>query len=445
MTLWAILTIMTSAAAVFLAAPFLRRLDRQPEAPAARDIEVYRDQLAEVEKEAATGLIDSDQAETASTEIKRRLLAADRAAAPRLAGFSLGERNFAAVAMTGIIVLGSVALYALNGSPDLPSASVKTSAAGQGEASAVDRLAAATLPPSVGGLPQSPPQARLGTVDEMISKLIDRLNRSPNDPEGWRMLGWSYFGTERFAQAATAYAKAIELNPTNAELRSARGEALVRAADGLVTDEAKAVFGDALRRDAKDPRARFFIGLAKEQAGNKLAALDDWVAILTETDANEAWVGDLRQRVAELGQETGVDVSARLRNAPPATASGGLLGMLQRPEQSAPIAAPNAVPNAPNAVPNKGGPSADDIRNAEAMKPVDRMAMIQSMVDRLASRLDQSPRDVEGWIRLMRSRQVLGEADAAEQTFRFALDVFRDAPQEQERIAAAARELGLAK
>ena len=82
MMLWAILTIMTSAAAVFLAAPFLRRLDQPHEPAATRDIEVYRDQLAEVEKETAAGLIDSDQAETASAEIKRRLLAADRAPAP---------------------------------------------------------------------------------------------------------------------------------------------------------------------------------------------------------------------------------------------------------------------------------------------------------------------------------------------------------------------------
>jgi cytochrome c-type biogenesis protein CcmH len=79
------------------------------------------------------------------------------------------------------------------------------------------------------------------------------------------------------------------------------------------------------------------------------------------------------------------------------------------------------------------------------MQPADRMAMIQGMVDRLAERLSQSPRDVDGWIRLMRSRQVLGEADAAAQTLRMALDVFKDAPQEQERISAAGRELGLSK
>ena len=118
--------------------------------------------------------------------------------------------------------------------------------------------------------------------------------------------------------------------------------------------------------------------------------------------------------------------------------------MLQRQEQApASVATPNVA--APSAIPDKGGPTAEEVRNAEAMQPADRTAMIQGMVDRLAGRLSQSPRDVDGWIRLMRSRQVLGEADAAEQTLRRALDVFKDAPQEQDRISTAARELGLIK
>jgi cytochrome c-type biogenesis protein CcmH len=392
MTLWAILTITTSAAAVFLAAPFLRRLD-QPK------------------------------------EIK----AADRVRSPSLARFSPDKRDFAAVAIGGVIVLGSVGLYALNRSGDLLPASVKISSLGQPGASAVDALAAATLAPGADHLPQKSPQASLGNVDEMIARLVERLNRNPNDPEGWRMLGWSYFNTDRFAQSATAYGKAIELDPENADFRSSRGEALVRAADGLVTDEARVVFEQVLRLDGKDPRARFFIGLAKEQTGNKLAALDDWVAILNETDSSDAWVDDLVQRVTELGQETGIDVSARLRRRERA-GHGDLLGMLQQQEQRPPIA-----------VPNKGEPSAEEVREAGAMKPADRMAMIQAMLDRLASRLDQSPRDIEGWIKLMRSRQLLGQAEAAGQALRLALEAFKDAPQEQERIYSAARELELMK
>lgn len=337
----------------------------------------------------------------------------------------------AAVAVVGLIGFGIVGLFALGDNSDAPTVSPQSGFAGRSGTSAVEALAAASLSDGTGDQSRSPSQAHLGTVDEMIARLVERLGRNPNDPEGWRMLGWSYFNTERFAQSATAYAKAIELNPQNAAYRSARGEALVRAADGRVTDESKAVFEQALKLDPKDPKGRFFIGLVKEQGGNKLAALDDWIAILNDTDSTDPWVNDLVQRVTELGQETGIDVSARLHRRKPA--DGGLLTMLRQREAAAPGAAP------------KGGSSDEDVRNAAAMTPSDRMAMVQGMVDRLASRLAQSPRDADGWIKLMRSRKVLGDAEAAEETFRLALDVFKDDPREQEKISAAARELELIK
>jgi cytochrome c-type biogenesis protein CcmH len=405
-----ILTIMTSTAAIFLLAMFLRASDRKGAAMAARDGESYRDQPSAVEEVTGANRIDSDQADP------------DHAPARVAVQFSFDGKNFAAGVFAGVFVLGLVGLLTLSDRPDPSSGGGPIRSARGPETSAVEQLAAATFGPDADGQPQSPLQAHLGTVDEMIGGLVERLNRNPKDAQGWRTLGWSYFNTERFAQSAAAYGKAIALNPENAELRSARGEALVRAADGRVTDEATADFGQALRLDAKDPRGRFFLGLAKEQAGNKMAALDDWIAILNDADPSEAWVGDLMQRVTELAQETGVDVSARLRRPRPA-----------------------AIERQPAPAVTAPGPSAEDVRNSEAMKPADRLAMVQGMVDRLAGRLEQSPRDVEGWIKLMRSRQVLGETEGAEQTFRLALDVFKDAPREQEQISTAARALGLMK
>ena len=209
MTVWLILA-MICAAAVLLSIPLLRRLE--PHQARAGDIEACCDQLTEIAKKAAVGLIDSDQAESACAEVKRSLVSGHIVPA-RPAGFSGDRRSLAAFAIAGILVLGA-AVYGLNGSSNLPSGSDKA-AFSREEFSAVDQLAAATQ----GGtnLPQNPSQPGLGSVDEMIARLIDRLNRSPGDPEGWRMLGWSYFNTERFAQAASAYAKAIELDPQRAD------------------------------------------------------------------------------------------------------------------------------------------------------------------------------------------------------------------------------------
>src|SRR5258708_4103658 len=120
MTLWLILTIMTAAAAIWASVPLIRRFDRS-QAESVSDIEIYRDQLQEVEHELRQGLIDDTQAEMVRVEIKRRILAADssqRAVTPRLAG---GERNFAVICIAGIVVLGSVGLYAVTGNPELAS------------------------------------------------------------------------------------------------------------------------------------------------------------------------------------------------------------------------------------------------------------------------------------------------------------------------------------
>ncbi len=301
---------------------------------------VYRDQLKEIENEAAQGLIDNAQAESASLEIKRRILAADRAENPSNAALSRQERRFAVTAVTAIVIFGSVALYAIVGSPDLPAA---------GETGGYGTIGYPAIHPDIGleaclgairsqVTLSSPPQASqadaqpqtgLPPVEEMIQRLLTRLQRNPQDPEGWRVLGWSYFGIERFADAADAYSKAIELRPTFAGYRSARAEALVRDADGRVTPEAKKDLEEALKLDPKDPRARFFIGLAKEQGGDKAAALADWNSLLAEADPNEPWFSDLKQRMTDLRRELGDDSSAAacraegFRYRPPGRLEGG--------------------------------------------------------------------------------------------------------------------------
>jgi cytochrome c-type biogenesis protein CcmH len=211
----------------------------------------------------------------------------------------------------------------------------------------------------------------------------------------------------------------------------------VRAADGRVAPAAAALFEQALKFDAKDPRARFFLGLVKEQAGNKAAALTDWLAILADASASDAststdWVSDLRDRVQSLAQDLGQDVSAAVGQtavaAVPTAASGGILGRLHAD------AAKDAAAR---------GPTAADMKAAEALSAADRNAMVQGMVEGLQTRLNASPRDAEGWLKLIRSRMVLGDAAKAKTALDRALTVFADAPVERKLLTDAATELGL--
>src|SRR5579883_2253667 len=402
MMLWLILTIMTSVAAVLLSAPFIRRFDHPP-AETAGDIEVYCDQLKEVENELRHGLIDDAQAAAARIEIKKQALAADTTRQSYLPKLSQNERSFAMVCVAAIVVFGSVALYAITGNPDVPSvrdfarAQRKSFANAEGSSNLEAAGAQTSASESARRLR---PQAGLPSVEEMIDRLVARLARNPKDAEGWRTLGWSYASTGRFSEAA----------------------------EGNVTSDARKAIEETLKLDPKDARARFFKGLAKEQEGDKVSALTDWVELLNDASSDEPWVSDLRNRIAELERSLGVDFGADPWNSK--SASAGLL-----------IETLKAQGGTRAAIDKR--PSEDDVQSAQAMRPAERSAMIRVMVDGLASRLEHSPRDADGWIKLIRSRVVLGERDLARQALRRGLEVFADDAPERDRIAAAAQELGL--
>jgi cytochrome c-type biogenesis protein CcmH len=228
------------------------------------------------------------------------------------------------------------------------------------------------------------------------------------------MLGWSYFQTGRFAEAAEAYGRAATLEPTNAEHFSAQGEALVQAGSGQVTPAALTAFRGALRADPQDPRARYFVAVEMDQRGDREAAMTAWIDLINSAPEGAPWAAEVRAFVEDLARERGQDISARLR---PASAGS-----------------PAAVPGIP-------GPTAAQVAEAGTMSPADQQAMIQGMVSGLEERLRTSPRDRDGWVRLMRARMVLGDSAAATTALRNGLRAFADSPSDQAALTEAAKGL----
>jgi cytochrome c-type biogenesis protein CcmH len=312
----------------------------------------------------------------ARTEVQRRLIATSGAAASlKESDMTLTDRS-TFIAVTAALAIGSAIVYGAVGSPGLATSSHPTLS--------VDAISA--MSNGASPLAQTS-QTSVAPVDEMILNLQTRLASEPNDVEGWRMLGWSKFRTDDFAGAAEAYAQAAKLSPQDAETLSAYGESLARAAGGMVTPDAEKALRAAVKLDATDARARFLLGLQKEQKGNAKAALDDWLVMLDGADPAAPWYEEVRGRVVELSQSSGIDVSARLPAAAPSTASLEA----QRP----------------------AGPSATQVSEAAAMPPEARQAMVDGMVSRLDARLKANPADLDGWLRLIRARRVLGQADLA--------------------------------
>lgn len=341
MTLWAVFAAMALGASAALAAPLL--VGRAPPRPrAAHDLEIYRDQLREVAGARDGGLIGESEAEAAEAEIGRRLLAAEDALrggaaappGPRRPGLALGLGL--AVPVLAALVYGSL------GAP---------------------------------GLPASPAAERAAAADDddlpaLAARLAAHLEAGPGDPRGWRLLGRVLSGLERFDEAARAYGRAAALLPDDAGLRALRGEALAAADGGRVNEAARRAFAEALARDAGEPRARFHLGLAALQAGDRAAALARWRALAADAGPDSPWLPALRRRIDALAG-----------------------------------AAPPAAPQA--------GPDAADMAAAALLSAEDRAAMIRAMVEGLARRLEEDPDDAEGWARLARSYRVLGEADKA--------------------------------
>ncbi len=431
MTLWLVQTIATSMIAVLLSLVFVRRFG-VPRAGGAVDVEACLDQLAKIESGLRQGSIQKAEADTARREVVERALASRRSS-PLVSMRSGGVPEFALACVAGILIAGAVGFYTTSREFDATKVADPVSAQQMPtppveDAPAVKRLAALAQSSAPESWAQPQKRSGLPSVDEMIQRLLVRLEKNPGDSEGWRTLGWSYFNTGQFAEASDAYAKAIDASPGNVELKTARIDAMVRAAGGKITPDISHVIDDVLTSDSGNARARFFKALAKDQQGDKTSALTDCVGLLKEIKPDEPWLPELKSTIAAIERDLGIE-TATPAAGPNSAISSEVVEGLKRDVQTPRLA--------------ENGPSAQDVAAAEAMSPTDRSAMISGMVERLAKRLEQSPRDADGWIKLIRSRLVLGEIDQARQALSRGLEVFADDVQERDRIVASARELGL--
>ena len=231
----------------------------------------------------------------------------------------------------------------------------------------------------------------------------------------WRVVGWAYVENGRPEEAAAAYRKAAEIEPGNAENWSSLGEVL-QSTSRTVVPEAKTAFEKALKLDPSDPRARYFLAVQKDLGGNHKGAVDDWLALLRETPEGAPWEADLRRTIERTAAENRIDLAGRMP-APGSTGSVATAG----------------IP----------GPSADQLAAASSIPPSEQAEMVQAMVQRLADRLKTNPKDEDGWIRLMRSRMVLGEVDEAKAALRSGVAAFQGDSATQGRLRSAAAELGV--
>lgn len=359
MLIWIIFAAMTGAAVFALLWP-LGQGNAGSFADTADAASLYRAQLGEIERDVGRSLIGPAEADAARAEAARRLLrsAGDTVGPAGETESSLRRRRASSALALSCVPLLALLVYGAYGSPDSP-----------------DQPLSARL--------QGDPSQQDFAVS--LARIETHLAANPGDGRGWSVLAPIYLRQERYDEAVRAFSAAIRNGENGADMQAGLGEAQILAAGGVVTAAARESLAEAVRRDPKSARARFFLAMASEQDGDVAGAMAGLRALLADAPAGAGWAEGVRQRLAQL--EAGSTIAAL--------------------------------------------PSAD------------QQAAIRGMVEGLAQRLKETGGSVAEWTRLIRSQAVLGDTPAAREAVATARQRLSQDVAALAEIDALAGELGL--
>lgn len=301
----------------------------------------FRLQLKEIDGDIAAGRLGEAEGLAAKGELARELI--------RMQGegqkLSAGRPWMVPVAVlaTAMLAFGT---YSFLGNPGLPS-----------------------LPLAE----RTPPPAELD-LDDAVTRIEAQLQQTPDDVRGWTVIAPVYMQQQRFADAANAYRRVIELSAPTADLETNLGEALMMEAGGEAAGEPMQLFESAAARDPKHIRSRFYIAGESTRVGNFEQAVRQWNEIIALGTPQDAWLE---------------------------TAKAGLAA------------------------------ATDGLNNVQPETTLDDAA-IRGMVESLAKRLYESGGSIEDWTRLVRSRLVLGQMAEAQADYDRAHKAFPDVTERWE-------------
>lgn len=243
------------------------------------DLMVYKDQLAEVDREIERGVLNANQADAARTEIQRRILTAAASentggAAARNNG-TLGAALFVALFVPAM----GFGLYGMLGSPSLPDQPYSA------RAGKIEEM-----------------QNQVAMIKSMVASLAAKLEKDPNDGPGWAKLGRSLKVMGETDKAATAYRKAITLMPNDVGARMELASLLLAgvAQGAPLPDEFIAVMKDVLRLEPENVDALYFVGIAEAQAGNKSKARALWTKVVNQLPEGSEDRADVQKQIDAL-------------------------------------------------------------------------------------------------------------------------------------------------
>lgn len=348
----------------------------------AYDSAVYRDQLLELERDADRGLIDQKEKQAALNEVSRRLLTAQENHQQAPALTISKSRTGQVIAIISVIaIIGMSGLLYLK----------------------IGRP----------DLPDQPQEQRIanaaktGDMPALIMQVERFLEKNPKDIRGWNVLAPALKRAGRYEQAAQAYSKIMQIDRPTSPIMVDYAESLLMANKGEATDKVRQALKSAIAMDAKNPKARFYWAMLLQQEGQREEALAEWRKLLEMNPKN------LQLQMAVQKQIAALKKSAEMPGKP----DGAKMPTLDKSQREA----------------------------AASMTPKERQAMIASMVQRLADRLKENGKDLDGWRKLIRARMILGQKEAAAVSLKTARENFKDDKAALERLDQFSGTLGLNK
>ena len=400
MLFWIIACLIVALVAATLLPTLLRPASIAPELSA--DMTVYRDQLAEVDRDLARGVLDRAEADRTRTEISRRLLAADKAGAATSVATSPRVDRIMAGVVVMVLGAGGLAMYDWLGAPGYPDIS-RASRIAAGDAlreGRMDQAEAEALVPVQ-------PVADVAAADmALIDQLREAVKTHPDSIPGWGFLAEFEARLANYPAAARAQEQLIALKSDTATVADYEYlvDLQVAAAGGFVSPQVEETLRRLLADDDRNITARYYTGLLYAQTDRPDIAFRLWRDLVETASADDIHVQFARGGIEDAAIRAGVDYE----------------------------------------LPPEAGPSAADIAAAQDMTPAAQQDMIRGMVAQLSDRLATQGGPPAEWARLISSLGVLGDTDQARAIWTEANDVFADDPAAIAELLAAAQQAGVA-
>lgn len=389
----------------------VRRQRGNSEHPAEYDLRVYRDQLKEVDKDLARGVIDEADATRIRTEVSRRILAADSQLKAEQAGETTKSRGgMALIVAMGVVLIGlSFFGYWQLGAPgfqDQPLSLRVEEARARMDSRQSQAEAEAQVPASPGPTPDADFVA-------LMDKLRQTAAERPDDLQGQELLARNEASMGNFKAAYTAQQQIIRIKGDRASSSdySILANMMIAAADGYVSPEAQAALRRAMEINPANNLARYYWGLMLLQNDRPDLTFKIWDQVLRQSPPDAPWVPAIRSRIMDLAWFAGVEYQ---------------------------------MPAAPHSGDGLSGPSSDDMEAASEMSAEDRQEMIRGMVSNLAERLATEGGTPEEWARLISAYGVLGDSERALVIWEEAKGVFAENPEALAIVRAGAERAGVA-